>query len=161
VSTLRQTIVPDALADLLLPAAPLTEGFTLLLLTLSADGYPHVAMLSCGEVVATGPDRLSIALWPASTAAANLAARPQATLSAVADSTSWTLSLAVVGTGEVTTPLSGTLRSFDIRLVKVTSDQAPYATLESGVTFRLMDREATMSRWLQLRAALAGGTSDD
>jgi hypothetical protein len=158
VSTVRETRVPSALAALLAPAAPLTEGLTLLLVTISADGYPHIAMLSCGEVIATAADRLSMALWPASTAAANLAVRPKAALSAVADSASWTLSLAVAGTGAVTTPLNGTLRRFDARLAKVTSDQAPYATLESGVTFRLKDPGTATARWQQLRTALAGGT---
>lgn len=159
-SQLLETRVPEPLSVRLAPDAPLCEGFTVLLITLSESGHPDVAMLSCGEVVVGDPHHVSLALWPRSTATANLSERPRCTLSAVADGTSWTVQLSTREAGEVTTPLSGTLRRFEARPIQVKSDRAPYATLDSGVTFHLNDPERALPRWRELRAALAKGPSD-
>ena len=158
-STECEPRLPDDLAALLLPRAPLREGLTILLLTTTSVGYPHQAMLSCGEVVALDETTLGLAVWPDSTAARNLSERPRATLALVEAETSWCLFVEVVESGEVSTSRSGTLRRFDARIVRVTSDRAPYAVLESGVTFRLTDPETTQERWRELREAIAQGGS--
>ena len=156
-STEREPRLPDRLGDVLGPHAPLGEGLTILLLTISSDGYPHQAMLSCGEVVAVDDERLALAVWPTSTAARNLAERPRATLALVDEGTSWCLFAEIADVGTVVTPLSGTLCRFDATITRVTSDRAPYAVLESGVTFQLTDPEATTARWRELRAAIVQG----
>jgi hypothetical protein len=153
----RPPVVPAPLLRALSPRAALDESLTILVLTVSSDGHPHQAMLSCGEVIAPDEGRLVLAVWPRSTAARNLAARPRATLTAVIEGTSWSVSVAVAPSADVTTPLGGTLRTFAAEVVKVTSDRAPYAVLESGVTFRLVDAESTRRRWQEVRTALAGG----
>jgi hypothetical protein len=56
------------------------EGSTFLLLTTTQEGWPHVAMLSVGEVLAVGPSELRIAVWSTSSSTANLTHRPRATL---------------------------------------------------------------------------------
>lgn len=50
------------------------EEVTALLVTTTDDGWPHVAMLSVGELTAVEPHRPRAALWPSSTATANLRA---------------------------------------------------------------------------------------
>ncbi|MCY4087836.1 MAG: hypothetical protein OXG37_13380 [Actinomycetia bacterium] len=51
------------------------EEVTALLGTTNDDGWPHVAMMSVGELAAVDPHRPRAALWRSSTATANLGAR--------------------------------------------------------------------------------------
>lgn len=150
-------LVPPPLAALLDadPADPAVDGFTLLLLTTRADGWPHQAMLSVGEVAWTGPDRLALAVWPGSSSTANLRERGRATLTAVVDGISLLLRLDVAEAGELITPLAGKLARFDARVVAAVADEAPYARLEGGVRFTLNDRDATLPRWREVKGALA------
>lgn len=136
------------------PAAEVVDGFTLLLLTQRADGWPHLAMLSAGEVACAAEERLSLAVWPSSGSTENLRARGRATLSAVLDGVSYLLRLEVEEAGELTTPLAGTLARFELRVVAASADEAPYARLESGVRFALNDRAATLPRWREVKEAL-------
>ena len=130
------------------------EGFTMLLMTTTPDGWPHLAMLSVGEVVPKAGNRLRVALWPASTAARNLTPEGCATLAAVLDQTSYSVRLKVRRAGNVATPLAGEMARFDAGVEGAAADEAPYAVLEAGVRFRLKDPAATQARWAELRAAL-------
>jgi hypothetical protein len=151
-------VVPPALRELL-DSDDLagSEGFTMLLATVTEDGWPHLAMLSVGEVVATADASMRLALWPGSTATHNLTPSGCGTLSAVVDGTSYSVRLAVSREGEVETPLAGQLARFEARVDGASSDEAPYAVLESGVRFRLKDPEAVLARWADLREALREG----
>lgn len=146
---LRELLDSDDLAE--------SEGFTMLLMTVTAEGWPHMAMVSVGEVVATGDDSLRLALWPGSTATRNLTPSGRATLAAVVDATSYSIRLAITRAGEVETPLAGQLARFDARVEGASADEAPYAVLESGVRFRLKDPPAVLARWAELREALRDG----
>lgn len=146
---LRELLDSDDLAE--------SEGFTMLLMTVTAEGWPHMAMVSVGEVVATGDDSLRLALWPGSTATRNLTPSGRATLAAVVDATSYSIRLAITRAGEVETPLAGQLARFDARVEGASADEAPYAVLESGVRFRLKDPPAVLARWAELRQALRDG----
>jgi len=136
------------------PADPAVDGLTLLLLTTRADGWPHQAMLSVGEVACPAPDRLSLAVWPQSSSTRNLRERGRATLTAVVGGVSYLLRLEVEEGGELRTPLAGTLARFGARVVAVVADEAPYARLEDGVRFTLNDRDATLPRWREVKEAL-------
>jgi hypothetical protein len=158
VSRRLDPLVPPALRELLDSDDLATaEGFTMLLLTVTADGWPHMAMLSVGEVVTAGDDSLRLALWPGSTAARNVTPAGRATLAAVVGGTSYSLRLAVARAGEVETPLAGRLARFEARVEAASADEAPYAVLESGVSFRLKDPPAVLARWAELRQALRDG----
>jgi hypothetical protein len=158
VSRQLDPLVPPALRERLdsddLAAA---EGFTMLLMTVTGDGWPHMAMVSVGEVVAASDYSLRLALWPGSTATRNLTPSGNATLAAVVDGTSYSLRLAVTRAGEVETPLAGQLARFEARVEGASADEAPYAVLESGVSFRLKDPPAVLARWAELRQALRDG----
>jgi hypothetical protein len=130
------------------------EGLTFLLLTVDPHGWPHQAMLSVGEVVANDRRRLGLALWPASRTTRNLDERARATLTAVVEETGFTIRLRVRRRGELSTPLAGTLAHFDAAVEQVRADVVPYAVLESGVRFRLRDRDEVLSRWAEVRACL-------
>jgi hypothetical protein len=151
-----EPVVPRPVSDLLDGAldAPGAVGFTMLLVTVRADAWPHVAMISLGEVVAAGEDRILFALWPGSTTTANLAAGRRASLLAVVGGSSYTLRLETMPAGELATPLAGRLACFAGRVAAAARDEAPYAVLESGVRFRLKDPEATLPRWHEVRRGL-------
>ncbi|MDO8186006.1 hypothetical protein Q5424_07750 [Conexibacter sp. JD483] len=144
-------VVPGPLRALLDadPGDPAVDGFTLLLLTLRADGWPHQAMLSVGEVAAVAGNRLRLAVWPGSTSTANLRAHGRATLTAVVGGVAYALFLAAEPTAD-----AGTLACFDARVEQATADEAPYARLDGGVRFTLTDRDATIARWRETREAL-------
>jgi hypothetical protein len=158
VSRQLDPLVPPALRERLdSDDLETAEGFTMLLLTVTDNGWPHMAMVSVGEVVAEGDDSLRLALWPGSTATRNLTPSGSATLAAVVDGTSYSVRLAVTRDGEVETPLAGQLARFEARVDGASADEAPYAVLESGVSFRLKDPPAVLARWAELRQALRDG----
>lgn len=150
--------VPPALRALLEadPGDPAADGVTLLLLTLREDGWPHQAMLSVGEVALAGEDGLRIATWASSSSTRNLRAHGRATLTAVLGGVAYALRLALHERGPLTVSGSAPLACFDARVVAASADEAPYARLLGGVRFALHDREATIARWRETRARLAG-----
>jgi hypothetical protein len=131
------------------------DGFTMELISIDTEGWPHVALLSVGEVLAlTGP-HLRLALWPSSTTAANLQRTSRGTLATVADATAYRLKLQVIPRGTLDGP-AGPSAVFDARVVDVRKDVAPYAVLESGIRFRLVDPDAVTARWAATRDWLGG-----
>jgi hypothetical protein len=147
--------VPEPLHALLEldPGDAAVDGFTLLLLTPREDGWCHQAMLSVGEV-ACRSDRthLRLAVWPGSTSTRNMRAAGRATLTAVVEGVSYALFLTV----EEVSDGPGGLARFDARVAAATADEAPYARLEHGVRYTLIDRDDTLARWRATREALAG-----
>lgn len=147
-------LVPGALRRELERDPAVDDGFTILVLTTAGD-WPHLAMVSRGELVCTDERRLLVALWATSTACRNLSAAGQATLSAVVDGVAYSLRVRARRLDDLTTPLAGTLACFALEVDSVFGDEAPYARLESGVRFRLLDAGATVPRWVEVRAELA------
>jgi hypothetical protein len=150
---LEPRVPPDvrALLDADLSAS---VGLTFLLITISPEGWPHQAMISCGEIAALSDERLALALWPSSTAARSLAGGGRATLTLVLPPTAYALRLDVEPAGELETPLAGCLARFSASVAAATADEAPYATLESGVRHSLKDPDQVLARWREVREAL-------
>jgi hypothetical protein len=137
-------------------------GLTVLVLTLGQRGYPHVAMVSVGELVVIAQDRLALSLWPGSTCAANLSRERRATLALVAAGVAYSLSCRSAGERELLSDPHPPTRAFDLHVAESTEDSAPYADLLTGVTYRLHDPDAALTRWRSTRAALraAFGSED-
>jgi hypothetical protein len=135
------------------------EGFTLLLLSV-VDGWPHQSMISVGEAAVLDEHRLALALWPGSSAAAALTATAKATLTAVVPPAAFALRLEARRVEDLETPLAGRLARFVAEVRAASVDEAPYATLESGVGFSLHEPEKTFARWREVRAALAATEAD-
>lgn len=149
----RLPVIPEALRRLIdgrdLAAA---EGHTFLLLTARPDDHPHAALLSAGEVLAAG-DRLRIALWPGSTTTANLTATGKATLLAVIPPSTYNLRLEARRLPDLS--VAGKPRAFfEAGVVSVRDDRVAYATVTSGITFELADRDATLASWQATIAAM-------
>jgi hypothetical protein len=147
-----EPVLPPALRRMLAADVSLDDGFTILVLT-DGRGWPHLAMISRGELICVG-DALRLALWPTSNACANLTTRGRATLYAVTDGIGYSVRVATSRMPDLTTPRAGTLACFHVEIESVFGDEAPYAVLESGVRFRLLDREGTVARWREVHAAL-------
>ncbi len=129
-------------------------GLTLLLLSETEDGWPHLALLSIGEVLALSPDRLRLALWPQSTATANLTRRGRATLALVHEAASYSVRLSAERGEDLSVSNDYELATFDAQVTEVFEDVAPYATLTSGITYQLHDPEAVLARWEKTLRAL-------
>jgi len=132
---------------------PARAGLTLELITLGADGWPRVALLSVGEVLATGKDSLRLALWPGSRSTANLERSARALLAFVHDGAAHRVRLEARRAADL---LVGTNARavFDASVVSVARDEVPYARLRAGITHELVDPEDTLARWRATVAAL-------
>jgi hypothetical protein len=146
--------VPAAVRDLLTHDPERRIGVTVLVLTVGEESSPHVAMISVGELALVGERRLALALWPASTCAANLDRERRATLAVVLDGRAYSLHCRVLAGRELAGGTDPPLRAFALEVSTATEDVAPYADLVSGITFRLHDERATVDRWRRTRAAL-------
>jgi hypothetical protein len=147
-------VVPAPVRHALAADPSIDDGFTILVLTLSSD-WPHLALVSRGELLCTGERGLWLALWPTSTACANLRVTGRATLCAVLEGVAYSIRVRAHHGQDLSTPLAGTLATFALEVDSVRGDEAPYAVLESGITFRLRDPEPTVQRWSEVRAELA------
>jgi hypothetical protein len=130
-------------------------GLTFLVLTELDAGWPHLAMVSVGELIVAPHQRLALALWPTSTCAANLSRTGRATLASVADGRAFSLRCQVDDQRPIAAGEHVAMRGFALRITAATEDAAPYADLVGGVTYRLHDAKATLARWRRTRAALA------
>lgn len=132
--------LPDNLTELLNgEALESKEGETFILLTLSDDGWPHVALLSVGEVFAASPREIRLALWPGTTTTGNLRRNGRATLLTVRQATAYSIELeapALAGSSAA----EGSLARFSARVRRVLADTVDYAHLTTGIRFVLKDR---------------------
>lgn len=126
------------------PAYPLT--------TVDADGWPHVALLSAGELLVRDPGTLRLALHAGSGTTASLRAGGRGTLLAVLGDAALTVRLQATALGDL--DVAGlALAAFEARVVEVREHRAPYARLRTGITFELTDPDVP-ERWRATRRAL-------
>ena len=131
------------------------EGVTALLLTMTDDGWPHLAMLSVGELVAVGPGSMRAALWPTSTATRNLTTTEQATIALVHKGVAYYVRCRSHRGDDLDVPSSDAgLAYFALEIADILEDVVPYAELTGGITFRLADTEQSLPRWRERVEAL-------
>jgi hypothetical protein len=150
-----EPVVPEPVRRCLEDEPEHQVGLTILVLSELETGWPHLAMVSVGELVVATDGRLALALWPTSTCAANLARTRRATLALVTDGLAFSLRCRVDDEVPITAGEDPAMRGFVLRVIAVTEDAAPYADLLTGVTYRLHDAQATLARWRRSRAALS------
>lgn len=112
------------------------------LATVDDEGWPHLAYLSAGEVLARDVRQITFVLWSASRSTANLLRAGRGVLYAEADGAVWETRLTVQPRAHVTE-----LTVFDAQLTYVRRHAAPYAVVTGLVGFRLQDPAATLERW--------------
>lgn len=114
--------------------------------TVDHEGYPHQAMVSAGEVVAESRDRLRIALWIGTGTTGNLLRDGKALLAVVHDGVSYTVRMQAQALPELPGARHPRAR-FIANVLETRADVAKYATLTSGITIELNDKQAVVARW--------------
>lgn len=127
-------------------------GDTFLLVTARPHEWPHVAMLSAGEVLAASGE-LRLALWPGSETTANLKRDGRALLMAIVPPVTYHLRLSCRPAGEVRS-LGRPLAAFVAEVNEALEDVVAYAQVETGIRFRLVDGEQTLAAWKEAVAGL-------
>lgn len=120
--------------------------------TVGADGWPHAAQLSVGEVLALNASELLVAMWPKSNTTDNLKRDGRLTLSLVHDGALLEIRATARIAAEHQTALGLTV--FCVTIKAVSEHRARYADVISGVTFRLHDPAAVLARWREQIAML-------
>jgi hypothetical protein len=129
-------------------------GLTVLLLTVDEAGWPRVAMLSAGEVLAVGPREIGLALWPDGTSTANLARAGRATLALVHSGAGWYVRCAARREVDLGLADGRRLAAFVLAVEEVLADVVPYAELTTGIEFQLAEPERTLAAWRAVVDAL-------
>jgi hypothetical protein len=134
-------------------------GVTVQLLTVDEGGWPRVALLSVGEVVALGPSALRLALWPGSHTTQNLTRTGVGTLALVHGGAAHAIAIEATRLPDLTEPSPRAV--FDATVREHRSDQVPYATLTGGIAFELTDPASVLPRWRETveRLLAAGGAA--
>ncbi len=120
----------------------------MLLLTVSEEGWPHAAMLSAGEVLATGSAELRIALWTGTQTSANLKRTQQATLVMIHQGRAIYIRLACESLG-VLEHARHPRERFLARVAAYREDVAAYADITSGIAFSLNNPAEGLARWAE------------
>jgi hypothetical protein len=130
------------------------EGLTFLLLTTDEDDWPQVAMLSVGELVAIDSQTLRAGLWLHSGTSKNLTRSGKATLVLIAEGNGYYLHLRAQRGADLDLGADGRLAYFVLKIDDVQEDAADYASLTSGITFRLKSPDQVVPRWQRTVDAL-------
>jgi hypothetical protein len=129
-------------------------GETFLLLTVGEDSWPHMAMLSVGELLTADPSRLRTALWLHSTATRNLTREGRGLLAVVQDGAGYYLRCRATRGADLDLGQDGRLAYFELTIEDVLEDAVNYAVLTSGLTFKLHDPDQVLARWQRTIDAL-------
>ena len=126
-------------------------GFVAELWTTDADGWPRGAMLSIGEMLATSPHEVRLALWHDSHTTRNVERDGRAVLAFVLDEAAFRVRLDCRPAGAITVAERQSQTGFVASVVDVRRDVVNYAVLETGVWFRPNDAQPM---WVAWRATL-------
>ncbi|HKC19610.1 MAG TPA: pyridoxamine 5'-phosphate oxidase family protein [Candidatus Dormibacteraeota bacterium] len=127
---------------------PGREGDTFLLITAPEDGWPHVAMLSVGEVFAANESELRLALWPGSQTTKNLTAGALGLLMVIASGAAYYVRLRCRRLADAAVR-ERPRALFSATVDEVLQDTVDYAEITGGIGFRLRDRDRVLAAWAE------------
>lgn len=116
------------------------------LLTVTDGQWPHLAMISMGEVIAISPSCLRLALWQGTQTSMNMMETGKATLIAVHGQRILHVRLEVRLLPELVDSIHPRDR-YECNILHIRIDQAPYAEITSGIMFQLKDQAGALARW--------------
>jgi hypothetical protein len=138
--------LPRPVRDLLDGSSLREKSSTSVLLgTVSSDGWPNLAVLSPGEVLATDPWTVRLALHSTSQTCRSLRTGGRGLLSVVAEGAAYRIRISVRHVQDP--PVAGADEFFEARVDRVSEDSVPYARLLAGITYRLDDVDDALARW--------------
>jgi hypothetical protein len=144
--------IPDGVADYLDGTGLLAKTQALRLATVDADGWPHAALLSAGDILIMPSGRIRFALFPQSNMTSNLEREGRLTMSLSLDGGMYELRLRSRRLSNQNSDVPLTLFEADVEAVR--HHVAPYATVTGGISFALHDPQAVLPRWHRQIAAL-------
>ncbi|GLR10972.1 pyridoxamine 5-phosphate oxidase [Mixta theicola] len=121
--------------------------------TVDADGWPHAAQLSLGEVFAVDRQTLRVALWPHSHTTENLRRDGRLSVAMAYDRGIIEMRGRAIQIAENETDLN--LAVFEIDIGNIQLHRSDYADVATGVTFKLHEPEKVEARWQHQRHALS------
>jgi hypothetical protein len=148
--------LPEPLWRILDGADPQAHvGLTIVLATPAVSGWPLIALLSTGEILAPSPRDVRIGLWASSTTTAALTETGRTTLAMVHDGAAWDVNLRCERAPDIVVEGGGHLAAFRCRVEEVLEDRVGYAALTDGIRYRLHHPEQVLPRWQTMLAGLA------
>jgi hypothetical protein len=130
-------------------------GVTIVLATPDGDGWPLIALLSTGEILAAGPRDVRLGMWSSSASTAALAESGRTTMSMVHDGAAWDVHLRCERAPDIIVEGGGHLAAFRCAVEEVLEDRVGYAELTDGISYRLYRPEQVLPRWKTMLAGLA------
>lgn len=121
-------------------------GHTLLLVACEPEGWPRMAMLSVGEVLAVSDQEVRLALYADSGTTRALQASGKALLVTILDRVSYKIRLQGRAVAEDDAEVPADVQ-FVCEVRRVDEDRVSYATVEHGIEFTLTDESAVLERW--------------
>ncbi len=152
--TAHTYIPPDTASTTALPAqvAGYLDGTNLLaktqalrISTVDAEGWPHAALLSAGDMLAMPSGRIRFVVFAKSTTTSNLMRDRRVTITLSLDGGMCELRMRCNRLSH--SSLDAPLAFFEAELVEVRMHKAPYATVSGGVTFALHEPQSVLQRW--------------
>ncbi|RIN29399.1 pyridoxamine 5'-phosphate oxidase family protein [Staphylococcus succinus] len=122
------------------------KHLVMMLQSITAEGYPHTAMVSVGEIVAIDSDNIRIALWPDTQTAQRLVETGKGSLVIVYAKKIYYIELDLSVLPGLNNEIYCRLR-FEASVKTVKEDKAKYAEIISGVSIQLYDAENVVERW--------------
>jgi hypothetical protein len=144
--------IPAALARYLDGTDLLNKTQALRLATVDAEGWPHAALLSAGDMLVMPSGHIRLALFPQSGMTANLEREGRLTITLSLDKGVCEVRLRCRRLAHKSTDVP--LAFFEGEVQSVRNHVAPYADVTGGVTFLLHDPQAVLARWQRQIAAL-------
>ena len=120
------------------------------IVTVDADGFPRMSLLSRSEIGVPDPGRLFLALWAGSTTTANIRRSALATLFRVDDGKPRSIRLRCSDPVPFRTSSGLELVAIEARVLDVQTDEVAYASIVSTLDFRLHDPTSVLSRWQEV-----------
>jgi hypothetical protein len=144
--------IPDGLAEYLDGTGLLGKTQALRLATVDADGWPHAALLSAGDMLVMPSGRIRFVLFPQSNMTSNVEREGRLTISLSLDGGMYELRLRSHRLANPSPDVPLALFEADVEAVR--HHVAPYAKVTGGVTFALQDPQAVLPRWQRQIVAL-------
>lgn len=120
----------------------------MMLLTVNEEGWPHTAMVSVGEIVATDRGEVRLGLWKGTVTTTNLIRTGKATLVLIYKGKAVYIQLQAEVLEELPDAAHPRER-FKAQIISFREDLAKYAEITSGITIQLNDAEEVIERWQQ------------
>ncbi|MFC7391967.1 pyridoxamine 5'-phosphate oxidase family protein [Scopulibacillus cellulosilyticus] len=118
----------------------------MMLLTMDESMWPHVAMISVGEIVALTPEKLRLSLWPGTTTTSNIIRTGKATFVVFFDGAAHYVQLSLKKLPKLDKAKYQRER-FTANVVSYKGDTAKYADITSGIQIDLKDPASVIERW--------------